>query len=124
MQIVMHFLTHGGYDGRMSTPAAATRKSVPLAADELALAREVRTPGTPERAAVEALVGPLPERLSESQALAALMSVAQTSIREHVSTSGYAAYAAALDDEDRAYAAANRARRSEHARRRREDGRE
>lgn len=101
-----------------------TRKSVPLDADELTLAERVRGHGTPEREAVEAVIGRLPERLSEAQALAALMSVARSSVREQVTSAGYAAYAAAMDDEDRAFAAASRARRAERAHSRAETGRE
>lgn len=107
----------------MSTPTLP-RKSIPLDADELSLAKEIRTPGTPERAAVEAVLGPLPDRLSESQALSTLMAVARASVREQVTSHGYAAYAAALNDEDLAFTAANRARRDERERRRIDSGQE
>lgn len=106
----------------MST-STVTRKSIPLDVDELTLADQVRKPGTRERAAVEAVMGPLPERLSEAQALSALIAVAQATVREKVISSGYADYAAALDAEDRAFAAATRARRVDRARRREEAGR-
>lgn len=105
------------------TTSTVVRKSIPLAADELTLTDQVRTPGTRERAAVEAVMGPLPERLSEAQALSALISVAQATVREKVTSSGYADYAAALDGEDRAFAAATRVRRTDRARRREEAGR-
>lgn len=101
-----------------------SRKSVPLDHEELELAKKVREPGTPEREAVESVVGPLPSRLSEAQALSALMAVAKQSVHDHVTSTGYADYAAALDDEDRAFAAATRARRAERARSRAEAGRE
>lgn len=102
----------------------ASRKSVPVAADELQLAQAIREPGSPEREAVEAVVGQLPERLSESQALAALMAVARRSVSDRVTVDGYAAYAAALDDEDRAFAESTRARRAQRAQRRAEERRE
>ena len=102
----------------------AARKSVPLHDDQLTLAEQVREPSTPEREAVESVIGPLPGRLSEAQALAALMSVATRSVCEQVTSAGYAAYAAALDEEDRAFATATRARRAERARSRVEAGRE
>lgn len=123
MQSVQHLLHRLRYCALMNT-STLSRKSIPIDADELSLAQSVRTPGTPERLAVEAVVGPLPERISEAQALATLLSVARVSVREQVTSAGYAAYAAALNDEDRAFAAANRSRRSEHARRRSEAGRE
>lgn len=101
-----------------------SRKSVPVDPDELTLAGQVREPGSPERDAVESVIGPLPERLSEAQALSALMSVARRSVREQVTSAGYAAYAAALDEEDRAFAAATRARRAERSQSRAKAGRE
>ncbi|MGP5099543.1 hypothetical protein ACTXJ1_16115 [Brachybacterium alimentarium] len=101
-----------------------SRKSVPVDPDELSLAGQVREPGTPEREAVESVVGPLPERLSEAQALSALMSVARRSVRDRVTSAGYAVYAAALDGEDRAFVAATRARRTDRARIRAEAGHE
>lgn len=122
-----HYLPHQVQQGDIVTgmnSTTAARKSVPLDDDELTLAEQVREPGTPEREAVESVLGPLPGRLSEAQALAALMSVAQNSVREQVTSTGYAAYAAALDEEDRAFAAATRTRRAERARSRAEAGRE
>lgn len=101
-----------------------TRKSVPLDAETDTLAHEVREPGTPARRAVESVVGPLPDTLSEAQALANLLAVARASVRDQVNATGYAAYAASVDDEDRAFAAAARARRNERERRRAEAGTE
>lgn len=101
-----------------------SRKSVPVDLDELTLASQIREPGTPEREAVESVLGSLPGRLSEAQALSALMAVARRSVREQVTSAGYAAYAAALDEEDRSFAAASRARRAERSRSRAEAGRE
>ena len=107
----------------MST-VTVTRKSVPVDADVLQLAQAIREPGSPERAAVEAVVGPLPERLSESQALSVLMGIARRSVSDQVVSAGYAVYSAALDEEDRAFAESTRARRAQRAQRRVEGGRE
>lgn len=101
-----------------------SRKSVPVDADQLRLAQAVRHPGSPEREAVEAVVGRLPERLSESQALSALMAVARRSVSDRVTAVGYSAYAAALDEDDRAFAESTRERRAQRAQRRAEEGRE
>lgn len=101
-----------------------SRKSVPVDSDELRLAQAIRELGSPEREAVEAVVGRLPERLSEAQALSALMAVARHSVSDWVTSAGYAAYAEAIDEEDRAFAASTRARRDERARRRVEVGHE
>ena len=89
-----------------------TRKSVPVDGDELAVARAVLEDGTPERAAIEALSGPLPGRISEAQALATMLALGAQQVREAVIHAGYAAYAATLDDEDRRHAAVVRSRRS------------
>ncbi len=101
-----------------------SRKSVPVDSDELRLAQAIRELGSPEREAVEAVIGRLPERLSEAQALSALMAVARHSVSDWVTAAGYAAYGEALDEEDRAFAASTRARRGERARRRVEAGHE
>lgn len=87
------------------------RKSVPTHASELDIARAIQAPGTPERAAIEALVGPMNATVSEAQALSALLTAGAAQVREAVIHAGYAAYAAALDDEDRQHAAAIRTRR-------------
>ena len=58
------------------------------------------------------------------QALSALLAVARHSVSDWVTAAGYAAYAEALDEEDRAFAASTRARRGERARRRVEAGHE
>lgn len=104
--------------------AAVFRKSVPVNSDELRLAQSIREPGSPEREAVEALIGRLPERLSEAQALSALMAVARRSVSDRVAFASHAAYAKSLDEEDRAFAASTRACRDERARRRVEAGHE
>ena len=89
-----------------------TRKSVPLDADELALAHAIQSGATPERAAIEALVGPLPVHVSEAQAISTLIALGAARVKEETIRAGYAALAATLDDEDRQFAAAQRARRA------------
>lgn len=88
-----------------------SRKSVPTHASELDVARAIQTAGTPERVAIEVLVGPMSAHVSEAQALSALLVAGATQVREAVINAQYAEYAAALDDDDRQYAAAVRARR-------------
>ncbi|WP_265523492.1 hypothetical protein [Oerskovia flava] len=89
-----------------------TRKSVPLEESELDVVAAVRSGDSPERAALEALVGRLPQNVSESQVLADLVALGAARVREQAVHAGYAAYAAALDDEDRQFAAAQRTRRA------------
>lgn len=89
----------------------STRKSIPTHASELDTARAIQVPGTPERAAIEALIGPMSTNVSEAQALSALLTAGAAQVREAVIVQGYAAYAAALDDEDGQYASAVRGRR-------------
>lgn len=89
-----------------------TRKSVPLDTDELALAHAIQSGATPERAAIEALVGPLPAHVSEAQVIGALIALGAARVKEETIHAGYAALAATLDDEDRQFAAAQRARRA------------
>lgn len=100
------------------SPAVMTRKSVPMGADITALAQEIREPDSAARRAVEEVVGELPDSLSEAQALSTLLAVGRASVREHINASGYAAVAAAMDEEDRAFAEAAKRRRAERERRR------
>ena len=87
------------------------RKSVPTHASELEVAHAIQAAGTPERAAIEALVGPMNTNVSEAQALSALLAAGAAQVREGVIHASYAAYAAALDAEDHQHATAVRARR-------------
>lgn len=95
----------------MSAPTLQ-RKSVPVDETVAGLANEIRQPGTAARAAVEQIIGDLPGHLSEAQALTRLLEVARVSIAEQRAQTGYAALAASLDEEDRAYATASKARRA------------
>ncbi len=82
-----------------------TRKAVPLTSDEISAVNAARTSG-----ALAELAGESAGR-SESSALHALVVLGLQTVKEHRSMEGYAALAAAQDDEDRAYGAAIRGRR-------------
>ena len=58
-----------------------TRKSVSLDSRQLELIRSMTVHNSAERQASEALLGKLPDSLSESQAISALIDIAQTSLR-------------------------------------------
>ena len=121
--LLLQIMLHVRYAVDMST-STLSRKSVPVDAEMSTFTRDIRTPGTPAREAVEALVGPLPDHLSEAQALSTLLNVARDKVKETANASGYAAYAATLNEEDRAAADHGRKRRHERARRRAEAGTE
>ncbi|MDR1187614.1 MAG: hypothetical protein LBK95_09180 [Bifidobacteriaceae bacterium] len=87
------------------------RKSVPLTPSQVALVERVREPGSPERAAIEGVVGPVVGTLSEARALSELIEVALKVLREVRLEQGYAALACASDQGDEAHARAVRARR-------------
>ena len=89
-----------------------TRKSVPLPDDVIEVAHAIQAGSPVERSAVEALTGPLPARVSESQAISRLVALGAAQVRLATIEAGYAAYAASLNDEDRAYADAQRTRRA------------
>jgi len=85
------------------------RKSVPLTPDELAAIDAARTGGTTEHDALLELAGSGVDR-SEATALQALVALGLAAVKDRVQERGYAALAAAQDDEDRAYRAAMRRR--------------
>ena len=89
-----------------------TRKSVPVDESLTTLATAIRTPGTPERAAVETITGPLSAKMTEASALSILLSLAKGVIADAMAYASYAADAAAQTDEDRDYAQWSRDRRS------------
>ena len=89
-----------------------TRKSVPVNESLVALATAIRTPGTPEHAAVETITGPLPPGMTEAAVLATLLSLGQDVVADAMAYSSYAADAAAPSDEDREYDQWSRARRT------------
>jgi hypothetical protein len=94
--------------------AAKVRKSIPLTPDDQAHLDRLRTPGTPEHEALAQVAGILlPDDASEAETLHALLTAGRAAITERVMLTGYAALAAAQDDED---AAARRAMRARAAR--------
>ncbi|MDR0594392.1 MAG: hypothetical protein LBG60_14305 [Bifidobacteriaceae bacterium] len=97
--------------GTVESMSPAVRKSIPITPERRALVAAIRTAGTPERAAAEAVAGQIPPHQSEARILAMLVDLGAKRIAEEVIQASYAAYAAALDDEDRATAAALRPRR-------------
>lgn len=82
-----------------------TRKAVPLDDDDLVAIDAARTGGI-----LAELAGEDAAR-SEASALHALVILGLRAVRERQELHGYAAMAANLDDEDRAYYAAMRTRR-------------
>ncbi|MFG1702780.1 hypothetical protein ACFLIM_06275 [Nonomuraea sp. M3C6] len=90
---------------------SASRTPVPLTEEDKELLEAIRTPGTPENAAVQHLAGQaLGPETSAAAALHALVDVARKAVLEEVMVTGYAALAAAQDDEDRAFSRAARRR--------------
>ncbi|MGW6862552.1 hypothetical protein [Streptomyces xanthophaeus] len=88
-----------------------TRKSVPLdALVEESLIR-LRRHGSPENRALCQVTGiSVADDTSDAEILRALLNAGRVAVQEKVLENGYAALAAAQDDEDRAYAAAVRDR--------------
>jgi hypothetical protein len=86
------------------------RKTVPITADELAILDASRTEGSAAYQAVTELLGPDATR-SEAATLHGALALGLSVIQERIADHGYAALAAAQDDEDRAYHAAMRNRR-------------
>lgn len=91
--------------------ATKVRKSVPLTAEDQAHLDRLRTPGSPEREALSQVAGILlPDDASEAEALHALIAAGCAAITERAMLTGYAALAAAQDDEDRSVRRAMRTR--------------
>lgn len=106
---VRHSLLHN-----WNMPPTRARKSIPLTAEDQAQLDRLRTPGTPEHEALSQMSAtPIPDNASEAETLHALLSVGHAVILERVMLAGYAALAAAQDDEDRS---ARRAMRDRAAR--------
>lgn len=91
-----------------------TRKTVPVDAEEQALAERLRDPESLERRALARLgLVDLDAVTSEAQALHALLAVGHRVLREQVLELGYAELARTEDDEDRAVRRALRRRAAE-----------
>lgn len=100
------------------TLPAVTRKTIPIPEECLRLAENIRVVGSPQRNAIEETIGDLPEKLSESQAVAAMLSYVEKTISEKLLELEYEDYAAATLHVDEGFSAANRARRARRAGRR------
>ncbi|MBT2488239.1 hypothetical protein J7E96_06820 [Streptomyces sp. ISL-96] len=95
-------------------PAMKIRKSIPLSHEDQAHLERLRTAGTPEHEALKQVAGILlADDASEAETLHALLTAGRIAVTERVMLTGYAALAAAQDDED---AAARRAMRARSAR--------
>ncbi len=90
---------------------AKVRKSVPLTEEDQAYLERLREPETPEHEALAQATGILlADDASEAETLHALLTAGRMAVTERVMVSGYAALAAAEDDEDRETRRAMRAR--------------
>ncbi|MCY0924409.1 hypothetical protein OS965_41080 [Streptomyces sp. H27-G5] len=88
---------------------STTRKSVPLDASELEALNELTQPGNAYRTALAELTGvELGDGSSEADVLRALLSAGRAAVAEKVAVTGYAAWAADMDEEDIAYRRARR----------------
>lgn len=104
------------------TVTKKTRKSVSLDSRQLELIRSMAVHNSAERQASEALLGKLPDSLSESQAISALIDIAQNSLREMCLDRGYEQLADSFDTEDAAFEVAQRRRRDKRERHRNDRG--
>lgn len=91
--------------------ASVIRKSVPLDAQVQDAVRRFRLHGTPENQALWQVTGVrVDDDTSEAEVLRALLYAGCHAVEEKAMENGYAALAAAHDEEDRAHEAAVRAR--------------
>lgn len=94
---------------------AVTRKSIPITEECLHLAEKIRVVGSPERSALEEVMGDLPEKLSESQAVSAMLSYVERTLAEKLLELEYEEYAAAVTPEDESFSQSTRSRRGMRA---------
>ncbi|MFJ8110054.1 hypothetical protein [Streptomyces sp. NPDC096132] len=93
-------------------PDAVARKSVPVTAQDTETVERLRQPASAERAALAELLGvELPSNASEGEVLQALVEAGRQAVEQQVMLTGYAALAAARNDEDKMHERAMRARR-------------
>lgn len=93
------------------TRRTTTRKSVPVTAENAATVERVQEPQSMERTALAELGIELSATPSEAEVLQALIEAGRIAVEQQMMLTGYAALAAAQNDEDRAFKQANRARR-------------
>lgn len=85
------------------------RKSVPVGPEDIITLERMHAPTSPERQALTQLTGhELDASASDAEILAALVRAGREAVTQQVATTGYAAWAAEMDDEDRAYRTARR----------------
>jgi hypothetical protein len=87
-----------------------TRKNVPIPDDVQGTAERAREVGSVERAALEQMGISLRPHPSASEVFSALLVAGQVAVQERVAETGYAAWAASMDQEDIAYRDAMRNR--------------
>jgi len=93
---------------------STNRLPVPVTDEVRELIDAIRTPGTPENAALQHLAGQsLSRNSSAATALRALVEVGRKAIVEEAMLEGYEALAAARDEEDYAFTRAARRRSGE-----------
>lgn len=91
--------------------ASVIRKSIPIDAHVEDMLRRIRRHDTPENEALCQVTGiRVDDDTSEAEALRALLNAGRLAVQEKVMENGYAALAAAQDEEDREHEAAMRAR--------------
>ncbi|MFA1538541.1 hypothetical protein [Actinomadura monticuli] len=87
----------------------SVRKSVPMGPEDVAVLERLHAPVSPERQALGQLIGQqLDAGASDAEILAALVRAGREAVTQQVAATGYAAWAAEMDDEDRAYRTARR----------------
>jgi hypothetical protein len=87
----------------------SVRKSVPIGPEDVATLERLHAPVSPERHALAQLTGhELDAGASDAEILAALVRAGRDAVTQQVAITGYAAWAADMDDEDRAYRTARR----------------
>jgi hypothetical protein len=87
----------------------SVRKSVPMGPEDVTTLERMHAPVSPEREALAQLTGQeLDAGASDAEILAALIRAGREAVTQQVAATGYAAWAAEMDDEDRAYRTARR----------------
>ncbi|WP_165978736.1 molecular chaperone GrpE [Actinomadura darangshiensis] len=87
----------------------SVRKSVPMGSEDVATLERMHAPASPERQALAQLTGQeLDAGASDAEILTALVRAGREAVTQQVAATGYAAWAAEMDDEDRAYRTARR----------------
>lgn len=87
----------------------SVRKSVPMGPEDVITLERMHAPTSPERQALAQLTGhELDANASDAEILAALVRAGREAVTQQVAATGYAAWAADMDEEDRAYRTARR----------------